>query len=67
MDSNLSDIIIQHVKGSFCWNQPLVYINPDENIIVNLAEVVGENAHQMKQTNLKNISKIPNFDCLDLC
>ncbi len=44
MGSNLSDNIIHYVKDSFCWTQPFVYINPDENIIVNLAEVVGENA-----------------------
>ncbi len=41
MDSNLSDNIIQHVKDSFCLTQPFVYINPDENIIVNLAEAIG--------------------------
>ncbi len=43
MDSNLPDNIIQHVKDSFCWTQSVVYINPDDNIIMNLAEAVGKN------------------------
>ncbi len=44
MDSTLSKHNIQHVKDSFCWIQSFFYIIPDENIIVNLAEVIGDNA-----------------------
>ncbi len=68
MDSTLSNHIIQHVKDSYCWIQPF-YVIPDENIIVNLAEVISENATVLSNAPdqpMNNISKGPNSDYLDL-
>ncbi len=44
MDSTLSNHIVQHVNDSFCWIQPFFSIIPVDNIIVNLAEAISENA-----------------------
>ncbi len=44
MVSSLSTNILKHAKDSFCWTQPLIHINPDGNVIVNLTKAVGVNA-----------------------
>ncbi len=44
MDSYFSTYIQKHVKDTFCWTRPIIYINLEGSIIISLNEAMGINA-----------------------